>query len=110
MSWKHFFIGEPMPDKNDPKYKERYVREVSAGQRFAQASGISWLARSIQQWGQSHKVAFVAVVFGFVIVCFVFNAVRLFNAYRSSGAPRAIAVERVDSALHQSRHHGDMDF
>lgn len=24
-------MGEPMPDKNDPKYKDRYEREVEAG-------------------------------------------------------------------------------
>ena len=24
MSLKKIIIGEPMPDKNDPKYKERY--------------------------------------------------------------------------------------
>lgn len=110
MSWKKFFLGEPMPDKNDPKYKARYVREVAAGQKFAQFSGISWLARTIQRWGQAHKVAFVSVVFGFVIFTFFVNAFRLFRAYRSSDPVRAVAVERVDSALHHSRHHGDMDF
>lgn len=26
MSLKKIIIGEPMPDKNDPKYKERYER------------------------------------------------------------------------------------
>ena len=24
-------VGEEMPDKNDPKYKERYEKEVAAG-------------------------------------------------------------------------------
>ena len=28
-------MGEPMPDKNDPKYKDRYEREVEAGRQFA---------------------------------------------------------------------------
>lgn len=105
MSWKKFFIGEEMPDRNDPKYKKRYVREVAAGQKFAQVSGISWLARVVQQVGQRHKVAFIAVVFGFVILCFFYNTYRLFDAYRHSGPVRAVAVERVDSALYESRHH-----
>ena len=28
MSWKKMIFGEKMPDKDDPKYKERYEREV----------------------------------------------------------------------------------
>ena len=31
-------FGEKMPDKNDPNYKDRYEREVSAGRKFAQAT------------------------------------------------------------------------
>jgi len=110
MSWKKFFLGEPMPDRNDPKYKARYVREVAAGQKFAQVSGISWLARTVQRWGQAHKVAFIGLVFGFVILCFAVNVFRLFTAYRNSGPQKAVAVERLDSALHHSRHHADVDF
>ena len=26
-------VGEDMPDKNDPKYKKRYEKEVAAGPR-----------------------------------------------------------------------------
>lgn len=28
MSWKKMVFGEKMPDKDDPKYKERYKKEV----------------------------------------------------------------------------------
>ena len=28
-------VGEEMPDKNDPKYKGRYEKEVAAGRKFA---------------------------------------------------------------------------
>ena len=27
-------VGEDMPDKNDPKYKKRYEKEVAAGRKF----------------------------------------------------------------------------
>ena len=37
-------MGEPMPDKNDPKYKDRYEREVEAGRQFADKTGMNWLA------------------------------------------------------------------
>lgn len=109
MSWKKFFIGEPMPDKNDPKYKDRYEREVEAGRKFAQVSGISWTARKLQEWGQAHKMAFVAIVFGFVIICFFINAYRLFTAYQHTGPAKAVAVERLDSALQESRHPSQED-
>lgn len=97
-------IGEPMPDKNDPKYKERYECEVEAGKKFAQKSGISWGARKVQEVGQENKVAFLAVVFGFVITCFALNVFRLLDAYQQRDKMDAVAVERVDSAL-KSRHH-----
>lgn len=33
MSWKKMVFGEKMPDKDDPKYKERYKKEVAAGRQ-----------------------------------------------------------------------------
>ena len=30
MGWKKLFVGEKMPDKDDPKYKQRYESEVNA--------------------------------------------------------------------------------
>ena len=33
MGWKKMIFGEKMPDKNDPKYKERYEKEVAAGRK-----------------------------------------------------------------------------
>lgn len=35
MNIKRMIFGEKMPDKDDPKYKERYEREVKAGRKFA---------------------------------------------------------------------------
>ena len=32
--FKQMLIGEKMPDKDDPKYKERYERDVRAGRKF----------------------------------------------------------------------------
>ena len=62
MGWKRLIVGEPMPDKNDPKYKERYEREVEAGKRFADKCGISWGAKRLQEVGQEHKMAFLGVL------------------------------------------------
>lgn len=104
MGWKKFIVGESMPDKYDPKYKERYEREVKAGRKFANASGISWAAKQIQSWGQSHKVAFLTIVFGFVIICFFVNIFRMVTAYQQSNPQKAVAVERLDSALNDRLH------
>ena len=40
MSWKKMIMGEKMPDKDDPKYRDRYEREVDAGRKFARATKI----------------------------------------------------------------------
>ena len=31
MGWKKLIFGEKMPDKNDPKYRKQYEKEVDAG-------------------------------------------------------------------------------
>ena len=36
--FRRMLFGEKMPDKNDPKYKDRYEREVSAGRKFNNAA------------------------------------------------------------------------
>ena len=102
MSWKKFIIGEPMPDKNDPKYKERYEREVEAGRKFANIVGISWLARNLQRWGQNHRNAILIIVFGIVLTCFFVNVYRLTMAFHHHRSGRATAVERVDQALQKN--------
>ena len=99
MSWKKLIVGQPVPDKDDPKYKEKHEQLVAAGRRFADASGISWFARKSQKWGQSHKLLFFALVFGFVISCFFFNVYRMVSIYQKGNSSKAVAVERVDSAM-----------
>ena len=37
MGFKKILFGEKVPDKDDPKYKERYEKDVAAGQNFAKA-------------------------------------------------------------------------
>lgn len=102
-SWKKFIIGEPMPDKNDPKYKERYEREVAAGKKFADKTGISWLAGKLQVWGYTHQKIFLCIVFGVVFLLFVINIARLVSAYQQGmHVASPTAVERVDSALYKS--------
>lgn len=103
MSWSKLFKPVEMPDKDDPKYKETYEREVAAGEKFAQVVGITWLAKHLQRLGSAHKKLFLGLAFGFVILLFILNVVRMIRV--SSGQHRrAVAVERIDNAL-EKRHH-----
>lgn len=72
-SWKKFIMGEKMPDKDDPQYKERYEKDVDAGRRFARWSGLDRLAAMVQDFANKHTKIFLAIVFGFVILCFSMN-------------------------------------
>lgn len=70
-------VGEEMPDKNDPKYKERYEKEVAAGRKFAKTTRIDRAAAKVQGFANAHKTLFLVVVFGFVATCFGINIYRM---------------------------------
>ena len=109
MSWKNFFIGERVPDKDDPQYKERYERDKAAGESFARMTGLSTLGAVIHRYASAHKVGFLVLVFGFVISLFVWNVVRMVRAYNVRSGAKAVAVERVDSAMkHRGEHHSSI--
>lgn len=97
-------FGEPMPDKNDPKYKEQYEREKATGEKFADRMKLSFLAMKIQTWANEHRVRFMVIVFGFVIILFALNILGMMRAYNAHRTHRGTAVEMVDSAL---RHRHD---
>jgi hypothetical protein len=44
MGWKKMLVGEKMPDKDDPKYRQRYEEEVKAGRKFARTLKLDVLA------------------------------------------------------------------
>ena len=105
MSVLKLLKSKPMPDKNDPKYRERYEREVAYGRKFADVSGISWAARKLQVFANNHRAAFLIIVFGIVILCFLTNLSRLVISYRAAEGKKAVAVQRVDSALEKKKIH-----
>ena len=65
MNIKRVIFGEPMPDKDDPKYKKRYERDFAAGEKFARKTGLSWLVMKTQLFANKHPVAFLIVTFSF---------------------------------------------
>ena len=48
--FRRMLVGEKIPDKNDPQYKERYERDVNAGRKFAKATRIDKMAAKIQEF------------------------------------------------------------
>ena len=105
MSVLKLLKSKPMPDKNAPENKERYEREVAYGRKFADVSGISWAARKLQVFANNHRAAFLIIVFGIVILCFLTNLSRLVISYRAADGRKAVATQRVDSALQQKKIH-----
>lgn len=100
---RRMLAGEEMPDKNDPKYKERYEKEVAAGRKFAKTTGIDRAAAKIQGLANAHKTLFLVIVFGFVVTCFGFNIYRMARCYSHKQTART-ATEIQDSVL-KARHH-----
>ena len=84
--FKKMLFGEKMPDKQDPKYKERYERDVAAGRKFAKI----------------HRTLFLVIVFSFVAFIFGFNIFRIVKVY-NRGEERRTATELQDSLL-KARH------
>ena len=56
--FRRMLFGEKMPDRNDPQYKERYEREVTAGRKFAKATRIDKAAAKVQGFANAHRALF----------------------------------------------------
>lgn len=100
MNIKRMIFGEKMPDKDDPKYKERYERAVKAGRKFAETLHIDKFAASIQRFADRHRTAFLVIVFGFVVGSFAWNIYRLAVVYNHKPNQRT-ATEMQDSLLRE---------
>ena len=55
MGFKKILFGEKVPDKDDPKYKERYEKDVAAGKNFAKALHLDKGAACVQFRIQAHE-------------------------------------------------------
>ena len=102
MGWKKMLVGEKMPDKDDPKYRQRYKEEVKAGRRFARTLKLDVLAVKVQQFANNHKRLFLALVFGFILLCFGFNIYRMVMVYNHQQSTQS-ATERQEQLMRQRR-------
>ena len=95
-------VGEKMPDKDDPKYRQRYEEEVKAGRRFARTLKLDVLAVKVQQFANNHKRLFLALVFGFILLCFGFNIYTMVMVYNHQQSTQS-ATERQEQLMRQRR-------
>lgn len=93
-------VGEEMPDKNDPKYRERYEKEVAAGRKFAKTTRIDRAAAKVQGFANAHKTLFLVIVFGFVASCFGYNIYRMARYYGHKTEAKS-AIERQEKRIRQ---------
>lgn len=103
MGFKKLIVGEKMPDKNDPQYKERYEKDVEAGKKFAKAVGLDKGASAIQRFANSNRNLFLVIVFIFVLVSVGLNIYRMSRAYSTFNG-KSVAIERQEQALHDKSH------
>lgn len=104
MGIKKIILGEPMPDENDPKYKERAQRDRKAGEQFAHAVGLDRMAAFIQRFATNHNKIFLGIIFGFVLFSVGLNLYRMSRAVTYRPQPSS-AVERQEQNLKFKRHH-----
>lgn len=93
-------MGEEMPDKEDPKYRQRYESEVKAGRRFAKTMKLDVMAGKIQRFANDHKKLFLGLVFGFIILSFGLNIYRMAVVYQRQQATES-ATQRQEKLLRQ---------
>lgn len=102
MGWKKLIMGDKMPDKNDPKYKERYEKEVSAGRKVARLLRIDKAAAATQRFADRWPRLFLGLVFGIVIFCFMLNVYRL-SQVATKANDYQTAVEKQESIYKERR-------
>lgn len=98
--FRRMLLGEKMPDKNDPKYKERYERDVNAGRKFAKATRIDKAAAKVQGFANMHRTLFLVIIFTFVLGGLAWNIYRLTVMYHHQPSTRT-ATEVQDSVLRE---------
>lgn len=103
MGWKKFILGEKMPDKNDPKYRERYEKEVGFGRKVARFLRIDKAAAATQSFANRSPKIFLAIVFGIVILCFCLNVWRLSEVARNANDYQTAVEQQEQRYRHKKQ-------
>ena len=105
MGFKKLIIGEKMPDKNDPQYREQYEKDVEAGKKFAKTLKLDKGVSAIQNFASKNRSAFLVIIFTFVFVSLALNIYRMTRAYSTFNS-RSTAVENQEKAMPEKYHRG----
>ena len=102
---RKMILGEKMPSKDDPTYRETYERDVEAGRKFAKRTRLDRLVGHIQKFADRHSGLFLGIVLAIVVGCFVINAYHFVKAYQlrkeqteMSRTPEESIREALDNA------------
>ena len=102
---RKMILGEKMPSKDDPKYRETYERDVEAGRKFAKRTRLDRFVGHIQKFADRHSGLFLGIVLAIVVGCFVINAYHFTKAYQlrkaqteSARTPEESIREALDNA------------
>ena len=106
--FRRMLLGEKMPARNDPKYKERYEREVNAGRRFAKATRIDKAAAKVQGFANVHRSLFRVRVLAYVAAGLAWNIYRRTVVYHRQPVKRT-ATEMQDSILQERHRSSELD-
>ena len=93
--WKNIILGEKMPDKDDPKYREKYEKDVEAGRKFARMTRIDRLAGHVQRFAEKHRGVFLGIVMAIVLGCLAVNIYHFTRAVRLRQAQKAATPSEV---------------
>ncbi len=93
--WKNIILGEKMPDKDDPKYREKYEKDVEAGRKFARVTRIDRLAGHVQRFAEKHRGLFLGIVMAIVLGCLAVNVYHFSEAWKHHR--RDLPADRADS-------------
>ena len=93
--WKNIILGEKMPDKDDPKYRDKYEKDVEAGKKFARVTRIDRLAGHVQRFAEKHRGVFLGIVMALVLGCLAVNIYHFTRAYRAHRAQKEMTLNEM---------------
>lgn len=98
-SWKKIIIGEPIPDRDDPRYQKRHEAAAAAGEKFALFLRLDKAGAFLQDYGQRHTKRFFAICFVFLITLFLLcNGSRI-----GQGITHRHSDAGISNVVHQSK-------
>jgi len=82
---KRMIFGENIPSRLDPKYKDRYEKDLENGRRFARITRLDKLMGHIQCFANRRRRLSLVIVFAIILSCLIVNIYHLTLAFRSCG-------------------------